>query len=647
MDGQQSPGINYNSIDGLTTVNATTISINGSTINLDSYIPYVGATVAPDFNGKQLKNIAIGTAGSDAAAFSQIPSITGLVPYTLAVSNVDLNGKQLKNIADGSAPQDAAAFNQIPSITGLVPYSLAAYNVDLNGKQLKNIADATALQDAITLSQFGAYRYDTIQNAAVDCYVNCGLSDLTLKAAAIGTINLLSRTTIQPTSNGTNIFRVKNAAGTSIFSVDTLTSAISCNTVLNVNSNKILNVADGTTTYDAVNYGQLSTISSLITPGLPAGTIQGSYIIHNGTDYINSAGGTVNLGIYSNNNLGFNTNIGAYAGGTVTGQYRVNVGNAAGATTQSDYCTAIGYTAGNSLQGDRATAVGNEAGKTSQGADSVAVGNGAAYSGQLSQAVAIGASAGETTQGTGAIAIGYRAQRDNVVGGYGSVSIGSLAGSHDVGINCVAVGGYAGYQGQSSNSVAIGYQAGYTNQHLSSIIINATGAQLNSASAAATYVAPVRTLTDGITSPQIFNKLAQYNTSSKELTCSGTTTFNVIIGSIATTDPSLVVPAAYFLPTGMPITIFGVAFTCTVVRNSRGNYTLTFPATSFPNFSQLENTITTGVNALITAPITGSKIVTAIITSANTIDINYVFAGISFTDLQLGESISLRIEFNT
>jgi hypothetical protein len=255
MDGTQSPGINYNSIDGLTAINANSISINGSTINLNSYIPYVGAIQNPDFNTKQLKNISIGTLSTDAASVGQIPSIAGLVPYTLAVSNVDLNAKQLKNIANATNPQDAAAFSQIPSITGLVPYTLAVSNVDLNAKQLKNLADATDLQDAITLSQQASYRYDTIQNVAGDCYVNCGLSNLTLQAGPIGTINILSRTTIQPTSNGTDIFKVKNAAGTSIFHVDTLTSAISCNTVVNVNSNKIINVSNGTTTFDAVNTG--------------------------------------------------------------------------------------------------------------------------------------------------------------------------------------------------------------------------------------------------------------------------------------------------------------------------------------------------------------------------------------------------------
>jgi hypothetical protein len=159
--------------------------------------------------------------------------------------------------------------------------------------------------------------------------------------------------------------------------------------------------------------------------------------------------------------------------------------------------------------------IGHSAGAGNSGSvsDTVNIGQSTGSSGQANQTIAIGSNAGATSQGSGAIAIGYKAQRDNVVGGFGSVSIGSLAGSHDVGRHCVSIGGYSGYEGQSSNSVAIGYQAGYSNQHLSSIIINATGAQLNSLANAAFYVAPVRN--DITTSANLMDTM--YNTSTKEL----------------------------------------------------------------------------------------------------------------------------------
>lgn len=644
MDGQQTPGINYNSIDGLTTVNATTISINGSTINLASYIPYVGSVQAPDFNANQLKNIAIGTAGSDAAAFSQIPSITGLVPYTLAVSDVDLNGKQLKNIADGTLSNDAISLQQL---TSYIPSSIVNGGVSIlcGPANITNTTFFGTIQSILgnggILTNYDTGFYQSITTSFPTSTRTWGINIASPNAiefthtatggGVIGFFNFTRKVKVQPITNSTDVLTIANAAGTSIFSVDTLTSAISCNTVVNVNSNKIINLATATNAADAVRFDQLPT-------AIPVGTVQGSYIIHNGTTYINSADGTVNLGIYSNNNIGFNTNIGAYAGGTVSGQYRVNLGNSAGATTQSDYCTALGHEAGNSLQGLNATAVGNQAGRTSQGADSVAVGNGAAYSGQQSQCVSIGSSAGETTQGTGAIAIGYRAQRDNLVGGYGSVSIGSLAGSHDVGINCVAVGGYAGYQGQSSNSVAIGYQAGYSNQHLSSIIINATGLQLNSAVSSATYIAPIRTLIDGISSPQIYNRLAQYNTLSKELSVSATSIWNVIVLGQAPTDPSATLPLVYFMPTGVKVNTS--SFTCTVVRISQGQYTLTFPSTASPNFGTY-TTITIGTNTI--APYTYTYM--AKWTATNTIQITSVLSLVAYADFIVGNDMSLRIEF--
>ena len=66
MDGIQTPGINYNSIDGLTTVNATSIIINGSTINLANYVPYTGASGPVNLNTKTLTNIANASALTDA-----------------------------------------------------------------------------------------------------------------------------------------------------------------------------------------------------------------------------------------------------------------------------------------------------------------------------------------------------------------------------------------------------------------------------------------------------------------------------------------------------------------------------------------------------------------------------------------------------
>lgn len=550
MDGTQTPGINFNSIDGLTTVNATTITVNGSTINLDSYIPYVGAVSNPDFNTKILRNIGNAVNPQDAVAFSQLGTY---VPYTGATSNVNLNAKQLKNILNASDPQDAVALSQLGSY---IPYTGAVSNPDFNTRRLTNIGDALAVNDAVSLQQLNAYQPTTIINGAATVYAACGLTDLTLQADATGFINIGS--------------------------------------IIDCRGNSIINLAAAINAGDAVRYDQLPA-------ALPLTTTQGSYVIYNGTSYINNSTNSINLGAYSNGTATSSINIGEYAGygNTSANSHIVNIGQSTGS------------------------------------------------SGQNSQTVAVGSNAGATNQGFGSVAIGYRSQRTNTVGSFGSVSIGSLAGTNDVGNNCVGVGGYAGYTSQGNNAVAIGYQAGYNNQSTNTIIINATGSQLNSAVSSATYVAPVRILTNSIVSPQIYNKLAHYNTLTKELSYSGTTIFIVNIAGIATVDPSVVAPSAAFMPIGVPQDLFGVAFAAAVVRNSRGDYTLTFPASSNPNFTVAATNITTGVNSPITSPVGGTKVVTAWATAVNVININYVFAATSYTDLQLGEYISLRIEFPT
>jgi hypothetical protein len=58
--------------------------------------------------------------------------------------------------------------------------------------------------------------------------------------------------------------------------------------------------------------------------------------------------------------------------------------------------------------------------------------------------------------------------------------------------------------------VAIGRYAGLTGQHNNSIVINATGSALNSGTSNATYLAPIRNVTQ--------SEVMGYDTSSKELT---------------------------------------------------------------------------------------------------------------------------------
>lgn len=574
MDGTQTPGINFNSIDGLTTVSATSISINGSTINLGNYIPYVGAVSNPDFNTKILRNIGNAVNPQDAVALSQLGSY---IPYTGAVSNPDFNTRRLTNIGDALAVNDAVSLQQLNAyqpntITngagtvyaacGLTNLTLQADAtgfinigsvIDCSGNKIINLSNPTNLQDAVNLQTLNAFRPSSIINGITS--VVCDGTNVTNNIGNSSWIHSDSALTLFDSASVryftigwpslSNDLSFSNVAGTGKFIF---------NGEVDVNSNKIINLANGTASGDAVNFGQLSTISSLITP-LPAGSIQGSYIVYNGTSYVNNTDP-----VYLGSSPG------------KTGSGSINIGSLAGLFSSTAERIAMGTTAG----------------YDSQATNCIAIGRGAGNNGQLESAIAIGYGAGRSVQGR--------------------------------------------------NSIAIGLEAGYTNQHASTIIINGTGSTLNSAVAAATYVAPIRQVPTAESDP----RQLMYKLDTKEIIYNQTIIFNVTIIGQATADPNATVPLVYFAPTGVKPSFGG--FTCTVARAAQGRYTLTFPAGSNPNFGTF-TTITTGVNSEITTPVGGSKIVTARYTTSNTVDICYVNADAAFTDLQLAERISLRIEF--
>lgn len=597
MDGIQTPGINYNSIDGLTTVNATTISINGSTINLNSYIPYVGAVSNPDFNTRRLTNIGNAINPQDAVAFNQLGSfrqssiVNGSTSVVCnAIGDIENRFSTIINIANsvicsaetqGSKilfgqgitlytpqptpvlcgfinPNSAGVLDIFGSttlnLTGGTTLKITAPTVFIvgtissNASQIKNIADGTLNTDAITLQQLNNKSYDTIQNGAGDVFVNCGLIDLTLQAGPIGKIEIGS--------------------------------------LIDCNSNTISNLAAAINAGDAVRFDQLPA-------ALPGATVQGSYVIYNGTSYINNSTNSINLGAYSNNTAVSSVNIGEYAG--------------AGNTSATQWIVNIGQSTGSS--------------------------------GQASQATAVGAFAGAVNQAAGNVAIGYLAQnRNSALFKFNSVHIGTVAGKENYGKYSVGVGAAAGEVSQSDYAVAIGAFAGRNNQHTSSIIINATGADLNSGANAATYIAPIRQVPTAESDP----RQLMYKLDTKEIIYNQTIIFNVLIIGLALLDPDATLPLVYFAPTGVRPSFVG--FTCTVVRTAQGRYTLTFPAGSNPNFGTF-TTVTIGTNSEITTPVGGSKISTARITAINTVDICYVNADAAFTDLQSAEKISLRIEF--
>ena len=142
--------------------------------------------------------------------------------------------------------------------------------------------------------------------------------------------------------------------------------------------------------------------------------------------------------------------------------------------TQSGSCIAIGNDAGLSGQNAYAVSIGYQAGNESQAEGAVAIGTTAGYENQQESAIAIGWNAGETSQGVK------------------SVAIGSMAGSQSQNEFAIAIGSGAGYENQGRHAIAIGRRAGDTDQHEGTIVLNATGAELNTLTANAFYVAPIR-----------------------------------------------------------------------------------------------------------------------------------------------------------
>lgn len=227
--------------------------------------------------------------------------------------------------------------------------------------------------------------------------------------------------------------------------------------------------------------------------------------------------------------------LGALAGQTTQGSSAVALGAAAGQTNQGNSAVALGTSAGQTTQGEASVAIGQQSGNTTQGGSAVAIGDAAGVTSQGFAAIAVGYNAGYGLQGQTAIAVGYNAGFSSQAGG--ALAIGFQAGYNLQASNATAIGIQAGGNAQGPNAIAIGTFAGQTNQHASTIILNATGGALNSATANALYIAPIRN-DQGITGAR---NIAYYNPITKEITTGPTT--NLVLSSLtisgAGTFPSI------------------------------------------------------------------------------------------------------------
>ena len=209
----------------------------------------------------------------------------------------------------------------------------------------------------------------------------------------------------------------------------------------------------------------------------------------------------------------------AIAIGTSAGQIQqstqaVAIGYHAGQNTQGTAAVAIGYQAGQNTQGVAAVAIGNYAGQVGQRVFGIAIGDSAGADNQLTNAISIGTAAGQYNQGPRAVAIG-NSTGNNVQSG-DAVAIGAYAGNDNQSNYAVAIGAHAGSYLQGTNAIAIGAYAGYNGQHANSIVINASGVAVNSVTAGAFHVAPIRSGTG-------YNLL--YDPDTKEITASSAKTF--------------------------------------------------------------------------------------------------------------------------
>jgi hypothetical protein len=109
------------------------------------------------------------------------------------------------------------------------------------------------------------------------------------------------------------------------------------------------------------------------------------------------------------------------------------------------------------------------------------------------------------------------------------VAIGYYSGNTSQGVASIAIGSNAGNSGQGTRAIAIGDLAGYYQQPNNSIILNASGSAVNGAGPGF-HVAPVRQSL-GVAIP-----IAQYNTSTKELTYSD---ISINGNTITTTDSNV------------------------------------------------------------------------------------------------------------
>ncbi|SFX00711.1 Coiled stalk of trimeric autotransporter adhesin, partial [Burkholderia sp. NFPP32] len=362
----------------------------------------------------QLKNVAAGTDDTDAVNVAQLKS-AGLV----APVDPTNPGSGLTSLAVTYSTNDdeSANFDEVKlkgtngtTLTNVAAGAVNATSTDaINGSQLHGTAQSVAdtIGGGTTVDADG-----TLANTAIEVKGQkySTVAEAVQAAAAYGATDSLA-VRYDLNSDGTPNFGSVTLGGSGAAPV------------------RLTNVADGTSQYDAVNYGQLSALNDKIgnlddrvgglelRPGTPGdgnggGTGTNPYFgatdqTAGGSSAANPGTGTGNVAAGSGSSIGTGVNDGTAIG--------------SGSTVAAGGGTAIG--AGSAAKGENATAIGQ--GSNATGSGSVAIGSGSVANEANTVSFGNGTDTGNRrivniADGVGANDAATKGQLDRAVGGLGS-----------------------------------------------------------------------------------------------------------------------------------------------------------------------------------------------------------------------------------
>ena len=119
INGLQNNSLIVCTIDGLTTINATTITENGVVIDSGSFVPYSGAIASVNMNSKSISNIASLQINSDIST-STVTSTGLITANTLKINSVPSGtiSKTLAVDASGNVIQGSSASTTVATTLG-------------------------------------------------------------------------------------------------------------------------------------------------------------------------------------------------------------------------------------------------------------------------------------------------------------------------------------------------------------------------------------------------------------------------------------------------------------------------------------------------------------------------------------------------